>query len=187
MDFVEACGCRFRILNVIDDVTRKCLGAIPDTSISCKRVARELTAIIGQRGKPEMIVSDHGAELTSNAILSWCADHQVKWHYTAPGSPPLGVCKQTPVGNDANGSVESFNGRMRDELLNETLFHGLRHARSAIARWIIDDSTERKRSALGYQTPAAFAANPNTTNGQTLVPTPTDGVSIPSLLLTHKS
>ena len=76
-----------------------------------------------------------------------------------------------------NGFVESFNGRMRDELLNETLFHGLRHARPAIARWIADDNTEQPHPAIGYQTPAAVAANLNTANGQSLVPTPPDGVS----------
>ena len=70
-----------------------------------------------------------------------------------------------------NGFVESFNGRMRDELLNETLFHGLRHARSAIARWAADYNTERPHSALGYQTPAAFAANLNNATGQPVAPT----------------
>jgi putative transposase len=77
---------RFRILNVVDDVTRECLAAVPDTSISGKRVARELTTLIERRGKPGMIVSDHGTELTSNAILAWCAEHRVDWHYIAPGT-----------------------------------------------------------------------------------------------------
>ena len=74
LDFVHdqfGCGRRFRILNIVDDVTRECLAAIPDTSISGKRVARELSTLIRQRGKPGMIVSDHGTEFTSNAILSW--------------------------------------------------------------------------------------------------------------------
>jgi putative transposase len=73
LDFVHdqfAFGRRFRILNVVDDVTRECLAAVPDTSISGKRVARELTTLIERRGKPGMIVSDHGTELTSNAILA---------------------------------------------------------------------------------------------------------------------
>jgi transposase InsO family protein len=75
LDFVHdqfANGRRFRILNIVDDVTRECLAAIPDTSISGKRVARELTALIGRRGKPGMVVSDNGTELTSHAILAWC-------------------------------------------------------------------------------------------------------------------
>ena len=110
LDFVHdqlAQGRRFRILNIVDDVTRECLAAIPDTSISGKRVARELTTLIGARGKPGMIVSDNGTEFTSNAILGWAKDHRVEWHYIAPGKPMQ------------NGYIESFNGRMRDELLNE--------------------------------------------------------------------
>ncbi|MDX5370703.1 MAG: IS3 family transposase [Alphaproteobacteria bacterium] len=148
LDFVHdqfACGRRFRVLNVVDDVTRECLAAIPDTSISGRRVARELTALIERRGKPGMIVSDNGTELTSNAILKWCAEHKVEWHYIAPGKPMQ------------NGFVESFNGRMRDEFLNETLFRNLAHARDLIAAWVTDYNTARPHSALGYQTPAGFA------------------------------
>ena len=88
LDFVHdqfALGRRFRILNVVDDVTRECLAAIPDTSISGKRVARELTALIDARGKPQMIVSDNGTEFTSNAILSWAKEHRVEWHLHRTG------------------------------------------------------------------------------------------------------
>jgi transposase InsO family protein len=148
LDFVHdqfACGRRFRVLNIVDDVTRECLAAIPDTSISGRRVARELTDLISRRGKPDMIVSDHGTEFTSNAILAWSKDQRVEWHYIAPGKPMQ------------NGYVESFNGRMRDELLNESLFFGIDHARSAIAEWREDFNTARPHSSLGYQTPAAFA------------------------------
>jgi putative transposase len=101
LDFVHdqfATGRRFRILNVVDDVTRECLAAIPDTSISGRRVARELTALIARRGCPAMIVSDNGTEFTSTAILAWAQDHGVDWHYIAPGKPTQ------------NGFVESFNG-----------------------------------------------------------------------------
>ena len=139
-------GRRFRILNITDDVTHECLGAIPDTSISGHRVARELTAIIERRGKPGMIVSDNGTELTSHAIFAWARDHGIDWHYIAPGKPMQ------------NGYVESFNGKMRDELLNETLFFNLDQARKAIAAWVEDYNTSRPHSALNYQTPAAFAA-----------------------------
>ncbi len=148
LDFVHdqfACGRRFRVLNIVDDVTRECLAAIPDTSISGRRVAGELTELIGRRGKPGMIVSDNGTEFTSNAILAWSKDHRVEWHYIAPGRPMQ------------NGYVESFNGRMRDELLNESLFFGLHHARSAIAEWAADFNTARPHSSLNYQTPAAYA------------------------------
>ena len=74
-------GRRFRVLNVVDDVTRECLAAVPDTSISGKRVVRELTELIAVRGKPGMIVSDNGTELTSNAILEWCGktESNRKW------------------------------------------------------------------------------------------------------------
>ena len=149
LDFVHdqmANGRRFRILNVTDDITHECLAAIPDTSISGHRVARELTAIIERRGKPSMIVSDNGTELTSHAIFTWCKDHKIDWHYIAPGKPMQ------------NGYVESFNGKMRDELLNETLFFSLDHARKAIAEWVEDYNTSRPHSALAYQTPVAFAA-----------------------------
>ena len=103
LDFVHdqfAQGRRFRILNIVDDVTRVCLAAIPDTSISGKRVARELTMLVGARGKPQMIVSDNGTEFTSNAMLGWAKDHGVDWHYIAPGRPMQ------------NGYIESFNGSM---------------------------------------------------------------------------
>ena len=148
LDFVHdqmANGRRFRILNITDDITHECLGAIPDTSISGKRVARELTAIIERRGKPGMIVSDNGTELTSNAIFAWSRDHEIDWHYIAPGKPMQ------------NGYVESFNGKMRDELLNETLFFCLDHARKAVTAWMEDYNTMRPHSSLDYQTPAAFA------------------------------
>ena len=150
LDFVHdqfACGRRFRILNVVDDVTRECLAAIPDTSISGKRVARELTTLIARRGKPGMIVSDNGTEFTSNAILSWTSEHRIEWRYIAPGKPMQ------------NGFRESFNGRMRDELLNETLFFGLDHARAKIGAWANDYNHERPHSSLGYATPAEYAAN----------------------------
>ena len=129
VDFVHdqlACGRRLRILNIVDDVTRECLAAIPDTSISGRRVARELTVLIERRGKPGMIVSDNGTEFTSNAMLAWAQDNRVVWHFIAPGKPMQ------------NGFCESFNGRMRDELLNESLFLGLDHARTKITNWVDD-------------------------------------------------
>ena len=93
-----------------------------------------------------MIVSDNGTELTSHAIFAWTTEQAIDWHYIALGKPTQ------------NAFVESFNGRMRDELLNETLFFGLDHARRLIAAWVDDYNTTRPHSALAYQTPAAFAA-----------------------------
>ncbi|PPQ13717.1 IS3 family transposase [Bradyrhizobium sp. AC87j1] len=150
LDFVHdqfANGRRFRILNIVDDVTKECLGAIPDTSISGRRVARELTAIVERRRKPGMIVSDHGTEFTCNAMLAWCKDAAIDWHFIAPGKPMQ------------NGFVESFNGRMRDELLNETLFFDLDDARAKIANWVVDYNLQRPHSSLKYLTPAAYAAH----------------------------
>ena len=159
LDFVHdqfALGRRFRILNIVDDVTRECLAAIPDTSISGKRVARELTALIDARGKPQMIVSDNGTEFTSNAILAWTKEHQVEWHYIAPGRPMQ------------NGYIESFNGRMRDELLNESLFVDLDQARQLIGAWAADYNTARPHSSLGYKTPVAYAGTLTAPKGATL-------------------
>lgn len=158
VDFVhdQLChGRRFRILNIVDDVTRECLAAIPDTSISGKRVARELTAVVSVRGKPQMIVSDNGTEFTSNAILSWAKDHAVDWHYIAPGRPMQ------------NGYIESFNGRLRDELLNESLFIDLDQARKLIAAWVTDYNTARPHSSLNYKTPAVYASTLTAPNGVT--------------------
>src|ERR1700753_4176548 len=100
-----------------------------------------------RRGEPRMIVSDNGNEFTSNALLAWTQENRITWHFIAPGKPMQ------------NGFCESFNGRMRDELLNESLFLGLDHARETIARWIADYNQRRPHSALGYIPPAAYAAN----------------------------
>ncbi len=134
-------GRRFRILEVYDDCTRECLALVADTSIGGRRVARELDAIIGWRGKPATIVSDNGTELTSNAILEWADERKVGWHYIAPGKP------------QQNGFSESFNGRLRDELLNETLFRSLPHARAKLEAWRRDYNEVRPHSSLGYLTP----------------------------------
>lgn len=149
VDFVHdqlVTGRRLRIFNVVDDVTKECLTAVVDTSISGARVARELARVIARRGKPGLIVSDHGTEFTSNAMLAWTQKAGINWHFIAPGKPMQ------------NGICEAFNGRMRDELLNETLFRSLDHAREAIAGWVTDYNHRRPHSALGYDTPAAYAA-----------------------------
>ncbi|MBP0485222.1 IS3 family transposase, partial [Sagittula salina] len=147
LDFVSdslSCGRRFRILNVIDDFSRECLAAVVDTSLSGIRVARELDRIAEMRGYPCMVVSDNGTELTSNAILKWQEDRKVEWHYIAPGKPMQ------------NGFVESFNGRMRDELLNEHLFDTLRHARNLVAAWRDDFNHHRPHSSLDGLTPREY-------------------------------
>jgi len=148
LDFVSdqmTDGRRFRILTVIDNCTRECLALVADTSLSGRRVARELDAIIAHRGRPDMIVSDNGTEYTSNAILGWADETGVGWHYIAPGKP------------QQNGFNESFNGRLRDELLNETLFRSLPHARAVLETWRRDYNEARPHSKLGWLTPGDYA------------------------------
>ena len=122
-----------RILIVIDDCTRECQ-ALADTSISGIRVARELDQLLADRGKPKMIVSDNGTELTLNAILKWVNDHKVAWHYIPPGKPvqnafaePLAACATSCSSNylsirrprglyppaDLGEDIGSFAGRLR--------------------------------------------------------------------------
>lgn len=148
LDFVSdalADGRRFRVLAVVDDFARECLALVADTSLSGARVARELDAIIKGRGWPLMIVSDNGTELTSMAILKWAQDRQVEWHHIAPGKP------------QQNGYVESLNGRLRDECLNETLFASLAHARSVLTNWRRDYNHVRPHGKLGGLAPAEAA------------------------------
>lgn len=148
LDFVSDAftdGRRFRVLAVVDDFTRECVGLIADTSLSGARVVRELDAMMARRGKPHTIVSDNGTELTSIAVLKWCQGSGVEWHYIAPGKPTQ------------NAFVESFNGRFRDECLNDTLFASLVDARIEIRKWKTDYNNERPHSALGNIPPAEFA------------------------------
>ena len=149
LDFVSdqlTDGSRFRILTIVDDCTRENIALIADTSLSGLRVATELDRLVATRGKPRMIVSDNGTEFTSNAILSWADRSRVEWHYVAPGKPTQ------------NAFIESFNGRLRDELLNETLFTTLAQVRALLGRWHADYNESRPHSRLGWQTPAEFAS-----------------------------
>jgi len=110
------------------------VGLVADSSLS---VARELDRLMAER---------NGSELTANAILRWANDSRVAWHYIAPGKPVQ------------NAFIESFNGRLRDELLNETLFSSLAHVRAVLAAWQHDCNTRRPHSRLGWNTPAEYAA-----------------------------
>jgi putative transposase len=148
LDFVSdqlVCGRRFRILAIYDVCIRRCLAAIADFSLSGKRVARELDRLVAVHGKPEAIGSDNGTELTSNAILGWTADSGVDWHYIAPGKPVQ------------NAFIESFNGRLRDEFLNETTFTSLAQARALLEDWRRDYNGVRPHSGIGWLTPDAYA------------------------------
>lgn len=148
LDFVSDAftdGRRFRVLAVVDDYSRECLALVADTSLSGHRVTRELDALIRLRGKPMIVVSDNGSELTSMAVLKWCQETGVGWHYIQPGKPMQ------------NGFVESFNGSFRDECLNETLFSSLTEARAQITAWKEDYNRNRPHSSLGNLTPSEFA------------------------------
>ena len=148
LDFVSdalTSGRRFRVLCVVDDYTREALAVMPDFSISGLRLVRELDRIIALRGKPRTIVSDNGTEMTSHAVFRWAQDRHVEWHYIAPGKPTQ------------NAFVESFNGRLRDECLNEHLFDHLADARRVIGAWHQDYNLNRPHTSLGGLTPNAFA------------------------------
>jgi putative transposase len=140
-------GRRFRVFNVEDQLTREGLAAEVDTSLPGQRVVRALDQIKAERGKPQMIVSDNGTELTSNAVLKWAEENGVEWHYIAPGKP------------QQNGFAESFNGKLRDECLNEHVFCSLAQARRIIEAWRLDYNAARPHSSLGYLTPEEFAAS----------------------------
>ena len=148
LDFVSDAftdGRRFRILTVVDDCTRENLALIADTSLSGLRVTRELDRVIAERGMPGAIVSDNGTEFTSMAILKWVQDTGIDWHYIAPGKPTQ------------NAFIESFNGKLRDECLNETLFGSLTEAKETLEAWQEDYNWYRPHSALGNLTPMEFA------------------------------
>jgi len=148
LDFVHdqfACGRRFRVLNIVDDVTRECLAAIPDTSISGRRVARELTDLISRRGKPDMIVSDNGPEFIAKAVREWIVAVGAKTAFIEPGSPW------------ENGYCESFNSKLRDELLDGEIFYSLAEAKIIIEAWRRYYNTKRPHSSLGYKPPAPEA------------------------------
>ena len=143
-------------------------------------MALELAAIVTQRAKPGSIVSDNGTEFTCNAMLTWCKEAGIDWHFIAPGKPVQ------------NAFIESFNGRMRDEFLNETLFFDIDDARAKIEIWVADYNGERPHSSLSYLTPAAYAAtftatddrlrNPDQLRRSPVAPPTPQGVQKPQTL-----
>jgi putative transposase len=148
LDFVSDAldsGRKFRVFNVEDQFTRRGLGVEVDTSLPGKRITRVLDRLVAIWGKPAMIVSDNGTELTSNAMLRWTTESGIDWHYIQPGKPMQ------------NGFMESFNGKLRDECLNENVFGSLAEARRIIEAWRIDYNEVRPHSSLDYQTPEEFA------------------------------
>lgn len=164
VDFVHdqfAQGRRFRIFNVIDDVTKDCLAAVVNTSISGRRVARELTVLFTRRGKPGLIVSELPLERHWSE-RQW-RRHRIHLECDAclvRGDRRALALYRARKANARHGICETFNSKMRDELLHETLFFGLDHARSVVAEWMDDYNTNRPHSAFGYQTPSTQCVDP---------------------------
>ncbi len=148
VDFIQdalASGQTIRLLSVIDVFTREALALEVDTSLPGSRVVRVLDRLCGERPAPAQIVLDNGPELISRVLEAWAHQHAITLHFIDPGKPVQ------------NAFCESFHGRVRDECLNEHWFLGLGDARQLVEAWRQDYNQERPHSALGYQTPAAFA------------------------------
>ncbi len=148
MDFVMdslTTGRRFRSLNIVDDFTRESVAIEIDTSITGVRVTHVLDRLAATRGLPDVIVMDNGPEFTSRAMLTWANKRNQKLHYIDPGKPIQ------------NAFVESFNGKFRDECLNEHWFLSLKEARKRIEDWRQQYNSVRPHSSLNYLTPEQFA------------------------------
>jgi putative transposase len=149
MDFTHdqlASGRKFRTLNLMDGFTRESPRIEVDTSLPGLRVVRVLEDVARQRGYPQAIQVDNGPEFISRVVDQWAFEHGVALHFIEPGKPTQ------------NAFIESFNGKFRDECLNENWFLTLPEAREKIERWRRDYNQARPHSALGYRTPEEFAA-----------------------------
>jgi putative transposase len=150
MDFVSdglSDGRRLRCLAIVDDFSRECLVLEVDTSITGKRVAAVLERLADLRGLPLSITVDHGPEFEGQVLDAWAYQAGVRLSFIRPGKPV------------ENAYIESFNGRFRDECLNEHWFLTMAHARRAIEAWRIEYNTERPHSSLGNMTPEEYAKN----------------------------
>ena len=148
MDFVfdaMANGKRIKCLTIVDDFSREAVDILVDRGISGHYVARRLSEIGRFRGLPLTIRTDQGPEFTGNALDQWATQHGVEIRLIQPGKPTQ------------NAFIESFNGKFRDECLNEHWFKSLPHAREVINAWRKDYNEERPHSSLGM-TPSEFAA-----------------------------
>ncbi|MRR32895.1 IS3 family transposase, partial [bacterium] len=147
-DFVLAStddGRPFRMLNVIDEYTRECLAIQVARSLKAGDVEACLTDLFCRRGIPEHIRSDNGSEFTARSIRRWLSALGAQTLYIEPGSPW------------ENGYIESFNGKLRDELLNREIFYTLQEAKILIEHWRNEYNHVRPHSALGYKPPAPEA------------------------------
>ncbi len=126
LDFMSdtlSSGRKLRTLNVVDDYTRECLAIEVDTSLGGVRVVRVLERLVRERGRPRQIRTDNGPEFAGRALDQWCFAQGVEQHFIQPGKPMQ------------NGYIESFNGKFRDECLNENWFISLNDARQIIEQW----------------------------------------------------
>jgi transposase InsO family protein len=139
-------GRQLKLLAVIDEYTRECLAIEVDRSFTAQDVIGILQYLFAVRGTPQYLRSDNGPEFVAQAVQRWLERAGVTTLFIAKGSPW------------ENGYVESFNGKLRDELLNRELFLSLEEARWVIDRWRLDYNHRRVHSSLDYQTPAAYAA-----------------------------
>ena len=149
MDFISdalSAGRKFRSLNIVDDFNRECLAAQVDTSLPGARVVRVLEQLGERRGLPQVLVTDNGPEFAGQALDVWAYEQGVKLHFIEPGKPVQ------------NALIESFNGKMRDECLNEHWFGTLVEARQTIEAWRRDYNEVRPHSSLGNRTPIEFTA-----------------------------
>jgi putative transposase len=150
MDFVAdglIGGRRLRCLTIVDDCTRECLAIEVDTSITGIRVQAVLDRLADTRGLPKSITVDNGPEFDGQVLDKWSYRTGVRLSFIRPGRP------------NENAYIESFNGKFRDECLNEHWFLSIAHARSVIEAWRIEYNTERPHSALGNRTPEEFASS----------------------------
>ncbi|CAG0990017.1 Putative transposase InsK for insertion sequence element IS150 [Anaerolineales bacterium] len=152
MDFVSDSlysGRRFRVLTIVDDFSRECPALEADHSLTGKRVTRVLDRIALIRGLPKVITVDNGPEFISKALDLWAYDNKVKLRFIQPGKPVQ------------NAFIESFNGKFRDECLNDNVFINLHSAQQIIENWRQDYNSERPHSSLNDMTPEEFAATFN--------------------------
>jgi putative transposase len=148
MDFVSdglADGRRIRCLAIVDDCTRECVALEVDTSITGTRVKAVLERLADTRGLPRSITVDHGPEFEGQVLDAWAYISNVQLSFIRPGKP------------NENAYIESFNGKFRDECLNEHWFITMAQARRSIESWRIEYNTERPHSSLGDLTPEEFA------------------------------
>jgi putative transposase len=137
-------GRRFRTLTVVDDFSRECPAIEVDTSISGARIVRVLERLSESYELPKIIVTDNGPEFTSRAMLAWADENNIRLHFIAPGKPTQ------------NAFVESFNGKFRDECLNENWFKNLQDAQEKIETWRHDYNTTRPHRSLRQMTPLEY-------------------------------